>query len=273
MQPSNQTNSSKRTINFVILAVIIVGLVVAGGYYLLHKSSSNGSTQQQAYVKGPHNEDYSSTDNYKLSGGNPGQGISFDKPASYKVAITTKDNNQVSFSHSLKTPTYAPLGAMHVAVVPSATETTPDALKSMNKTMATPNTDSYKSLTAASQEFLKSRFSPLYDINFSNAEAIKTSNFKDNAWRIPFSAKPKPTSADTSNKNTGNVPENATNPSKAQTLSKTKPPVGFENFKGEVMLIIGKKTFYYVGIFNTDYNWSNNSKVWQQIETSIKIDQ
>lgn len=268
---TNNVNNNFHQLKKNIFTVLIVVILLGGAGYFLFSNHKQGPSKPKtsAYEKGLHNQDYSNLDSFKLDGSKQATGISFEKPKDYVKAIESTDKSQVSFSHTLRTKNPAPLGALHVVSIPVKTDYKV-TIAGFKKTMSDPSKEAYKSSVKPMEDFLVSRFSPLYDITYKNAKPVNSSNFSGNAWSIDLSATPKKSPQPASNTNTS--PDAKVDTSKAQPVPKGVPKE-FENYKGEVMMIIGKNGFYYVAIYNTDYNWDNNAAVWQQVIGSIKIDQ
>lgn len=271
MRTNNNQNDKTKMSAKLIAGVVLLVLIAAAAAVLWTRQTTPPSTRN--YEKGAHNQDLSKTDSYKLPGSKPGSGMSFDKPVEYKFALETQNKDQASFGDSLKAPLFAPLGALHAASVSVPIPTTPQILKSINKNLADPKSEAYKAQAESAQKFLATRFSPLYDVTFARGQQMYTPRFKDNAWSFGFSAKPKPSSQTNSN----GVPQNATDPAHANALpagaATNSSASGFEDYKGQVVMIVGKSTYYYFAVYNTNYNWDNNSAIWSKVFNSIRIDQ
>jgi len=262
--------TSQRRIWYIAGTILAVAILAAGIYLIYHNSqSSKTATPAAQYEKGPHNQNYSRLDNFKLDGPKPGTGISFEKPTDYTKALQSADNSQASFSHTLESPTFAPLGALHVLSSAAGFDTT-GYISSLKKSLADPKSDAYKTTAEPIQTFLTSRFSPLYDVSFSDAKVLTTPNLSGNAWSLDFSATPKKFAQPAAGVNTS--PDAKVDASQAKLVPSSVPP-GFENYKGRVVLAVGKQAIYYFAVYNTNYNWDNNASVWQQVINSIKINQ
>lgn len=267
-EPSKAEPNRKNPVLYIVAGIVIVALV--GGAYLVyhHNQSNKTSTSNTVYEKGPHNEDYKNLDTYKLDGAKAGAGISFEKPAAYVKVLESTDKTQVSFSHTLKSPP-APLGALHVISIGSAAGTTND-VNNLKKVLANPKQTAYKAAVQPMKDFLSARFSPLYDITYANAQPLADAGTQGRAWEMEFSAAPK-----VSVKPPAGVPSSGdatVDPAHAQPLPSSAVG-GFEKYKGAVVMAVGKNAYYYFAVYNTSYNWDNDSSDFGKVISSIKIDQ
>lgn len=274
----NQTNISHRQnpVIIILLAALVLAVLTGGVFLYLHENSkSQKSAASSAYQKGPHNLTYSKLETFKLDGTSVNLGISFLKPVEYKLALESDAKDQASFSHTLTSPTFAPLGALHVASVNSDGPVPTNYLKSINNVFSNPKDLAYKGAVKPIEDFVSTRFSPLYDLHYSNAIKYSSTTVKVNAWAFDLSATPKKVAKPTTSNNTPPPADAAAqlDSSKAAPLPTAKPDPNFENYKGRVIFAIGKSTYYYFVIYNTDYNWQNDQQTWQQVVDSIKIDQ
>ena len=275
IKQTNQTPPPKSTTGlrkWYIAAAALAAVVLAAGAYRLIKTnqSDKSATPAAQYEKGQHNQDYSKLDSFKLDGTKQGTGISFEKPTAYVKALGATDKSQASFSHTLKSPTFAPLGAMHVLSSAAGFDTT-GYIANLKKSLADPKTDVYKTTAGPIQTFLTSRFSPLYDVSFSVAKVLSTPNLSNDAWSLDFSATPKKTDPTAISRTQDS--KAAQNVSPVPAGSGSSSPPGFESYKGRVVVAVGKQAIYYFAVYNTNYNWANNASVWQQVINSIKINQ
>lgn len=284
MQPENNKIQPTQTIKsfhlknyvFIILGAVILALAGVGAYYAYSQRSSNKSVPV-TYIKGLHNEDYSKLEPFKLDGQSQSSGISFLKPVDYQLALTSAKKDQVSFANSLKKPVFAPLGALHVAIVPVSSTVSKTYLNYLNTTLESPKGNNYKAVIAPVEQFVAQRFSPLYDITYAPAVKLTNANLNGNAWTFGLSATPKKTASPAQPSSTKAPISSAAkapfDTSKAAPVPTGKTAPAMEKYKGLAVLIVGKNTYYYFYIYNTDYNWNNNQSVWQKIVDSIKVDQ
>jgi hypothetical protein len=273
-----QTAAKFRLNKRLFLGLGLILFIVALSLAYLFYSGRNAPVPQNTYKKGLHNQAYSELSEYKLIGNSPSTGISFSKPVDYKIAFVTDDKTQVAFAHSLKEPSYAPLGSIFVSVTPGTYSK--EVTELLDKVFSKAGTSEYKSAVDPLQKFVTSRFSPFYDIKYSNIEKISSSNTKK-VWTMELFALPKatvqtndkiPATAGTSGFNSPVLPEHDTSKDVQSPLPKKEQIGALENYKGWVIFIVGKNASYYLLVYNTDYNWDNNAKVWEQMINSIKID-
>ena len=105
-----------------------------------------------------------------------------------------------------------------------------------------PNSKDYKAGLTSVQNFAKSGFpEPTISIKVGQAVAFSNSNVKSNAWQFDIAA---------------------------QDSSGLTP-----THNGKVIWIVGQKTYYQILLSATASDWKNNSRTWNQVIDSIKIDQ
>lgn len=261
---------------FLGLGLILFIVTVSLAYFLY--SNNKTPVGQTTYKKGLHNQTYMELSEYKLAGNSSSTGISFSKPSEYKLAFVADDKTQAAFAHSLKEPSYAPLGSIFVSVVPGPSPK--EATEFLDKAFSKAGTEEYKIATDPLQTFVTSRFSPFYNINYSKVEKTSSDESKK-IWSMELSAAPKatgqtsdkiPATAGTSGFNPPVLPEHDTSKDVQSPLPKKEQTGAFENYKGKAIFIVGKNASYYLLVYNTDYNWDNNAKVWEQMINSIRID-
>jgi len=262
---SSSDHATNKLYSIIGLAVVLVLLI--GGYLYYSNHTSKNTPTNSSQKKGAYPQTYSELNSFSLTGAKQGTGISFSKPTQYTLTVESQAKDQASFSNSLGGSTPAFLGAIHVMSLPSSTNlSSKQYISFLNTSFSSPGKDAYKSAVAPIEQFVTARFSPIYNVNYSSAKQLTTPSLKTGVWVLNLSASPK-TNVQTSSEQ-----------STPTDSSQIKPPVHSsavvtENYKGQVLYVVGKSATYYFLAYSTDYNWDNNAATWQQVINSIKIDQ
>lgn len=271
--PIPKPRITKRLVFGLAPILFILAMVLAYVFYF----DRNAPVQPTTYKKGLHNQAYSELSEYQLDGNLPSTGISFSKPVDYKIAFAADDKTQAAFTHSLKAPKYAPLGSIFVSIVPGATSK--EGTDLLSKSFSKEGTNEYKAATDPLQKFVVARFSPLYDIKYSAIRSLPSDGTKK-IWAMELSALPKTVNqtdkAPAASASPGFIPSPVAEHDTSKDLQSPAPKKDqaspFENYKGNIIFIVGKNASYYLLVYNTDYNWDNNAKIWDQMIGSIEID-
>ncbi len=194
----------------------------------------------------PYRYIYQNLDNYQLLGPKAGNGASFQKPVEFvPQGSLAAIRDQAIFVHNIDNKQKIYAGNEAISAVPVDPAPTASYLQNLNQAILDPKVTGHQQIVAPLNQFVKDRLNSRYVISFAQPRALITPTIKANAWTIDFDA-------------TDKAPK-----------SKTAPT----HLKGQAVLAVGKSTYYYFMVTAIDYNWQSNSKVWQQVTNSIKIDQ
>jgi len=273
--PTNQTQPSppaktpipklSRKLIYGLSGIVVLAAILGAGAYVWHHSISPPS---KATEKGAYPFSYIKFDSFTLKGTDAGGGVVLSKPAAYSLLYESPGHDQASFRHAIvKSYVHATIGGIDLASLNTSAPISSQELKLLNDAFAAPTKTDYKSEVASIQKFVTDHIGPLYTVKLSPATSFQSTNIHTNAWAWDLTATPivlAPT-----------APQDSTTPydaSKATSLPKTSVP-GQEPYKGQVIFAAGKHAYYYFLIFNTTYNWDNNTAIWTQTTNSLKIDQ
>ncbi|HVX58896.1 MAG TPA: hypothetical protein VG964_04180 [Candidatus Saccharimonadales bacterium] len=242
-QPDQNEPSAPRSKQILLVLVpVLLAVGIGAVAYLVFFTANNPS---KPYEKGAFNQAIGSLDNYTLSGDAAGQGMSFAKPANYVLYAKGESKDQASFSDTThQGKVTAPLGAIHVASVSTVGSKTQPA-NYFKLAFAGNNKAAYQQAQKSIDDFVKGRFSNLYDRHYGTATPFSSVRLKTNAWKLDFDATPQ---------------------------KKYASPI-LENYRGEIIVAAGQKAYYYFFAYNTTYNWDNNSATWARVFNSLEIDQ
>ena len=252
------------------LIVLGLAIIAVGVIYLFHRGSANSPTVKPTQ-SGAYNYTYSQLDSYTLKGVAPGSGASLSKPSTYKLIYESPDNSQASFRHSIiKSLQHATIGGIDMASLNQPSAITTAELNNLNTSFSVPAKTAYKSAVAPIAQFASDHLGPLYGVKLSDAAKFQSVFIHEHAWTWQLTATPKPITTPTAAASTPTAPFN--------TSSATPPPVrpispSLPTYQGQIIFAAGRHTYYYFLIFNTDYNWANNTSAWAQTINSLKIDQ
>lgn len=263
-------NPKKQRLIIGGLIVLAVAIAAAGvSDYLIHQKSSKPTTH--TVKNGAYGYSYSRLDNFRLQGVKNGAGVSFSKPTAYGLIYQAADNSQASFRHSIvKAAQHATIGGIDVASLNQNQAVSSAELNSINTSFSSPASSGYKSAVGPIQQFVSDRIGPLYNLKLTDASKFSSTFVRSGAWSWQFTATPKPVPTPAAAASTPTAP--------FDTSSATPPPAkpaspNLPTFKGQIIFAVGNHTYYYFLMFNTDYNWDNNSSIWSQVTNSLKLDQ
>lgn len=233
-QPPRSFHLSRQSlITTTVIALVIIGALVAAFNVHYKKAPTH-----------PYSYSYSKLNSYKLPGEVVGSGVSLSKPVEYEPAVSASPRkDQITFAHAQNKDKKVTLigNAFLASFHPDA------SASSTNSTIIGQFLDAFSSkdhkylvklLKNVPLQGLGSKFTVSLS---SNPQPLTSPNIKTNAFYADFSAVSK---------------------------DKNQPQL-----KGKAVVAIGKTSYYIFMIDNTDYNWDNNSAVWQQVIDSLKIDQ
>jgi hypothetical protein len=220
------------------VVLVIVLLAVGLGGYESHNSKNNQPVLP--VVK----QTYSKTTNYTVTTTPTGTGFTFNKPIEF--GTTTTSTNLAAFQETTsdKNNKTVPLAEMAAVTTPLSTPFYPASLKSVNSTILGPATAAHKFL-APIQQYVARNLDSGYTVAQGATRAYKTPNVKSNAWEIDLSASP------------------------AKAANADVLPAQ----QGELVYIISPKAFYYFFAMSADYNWTANQSAWNNVLTSLRVDQ
>ncbi len=229
---------------FIALAVLAVLTVAGISYMNLRKEPYRYSGYNQLVPE-------------KLSSGRAGSNLSFEKPVEFKNTLklnkdfsTLADLLMVGLSHQRSAEdSSTAIGVLTAGVLPLERPPAADYQTFINETLKLPASDTrYKGYTSTIKDFVSAGIGASYSIELGAAHNFSSSNVKNNAWQIDFSA----TSKDPAAKNDNSKPY---------------------TYKGQAIYIVSKKGYYYFSLSSVDYNWEKNQEFWQKVLDSLKIDQ
>jgi len=176
---------------------------------------------------------------YKLAGLSAGKGISFKRPSKTVIDSTSTNlPNQVAFAQIANKHTQA--YAMAYSSAMDTSEYQQHLLKDTPKALADPSQVNYSIYSAIPKDFVASNTLSTAQIKYSVAKPFTNQFIHTNAWKFDF------TITNPSNKATG---------------------------QGVLVYALGQKTYYFFLIYADKDYWQTGQTVWNQLLTSVKIDQ
>lgn len=241
--PNRPTNFKARLLKLVGLVFLAAVIIILGLYFYGSHQTQNmpkNAVQDYTYT-------YQKLAPYKLTGLQAGRGAQFDIPIEFNAAgISAPKTQQAQLGqYPLKDQRAATIAQIAVAATPAKAQITKTYLDNFAKTITNSKSKGYTAHADTLKQFILQRMATGYSISLAKTNSLSTPYLKNNAWSASFSAVSK------TGQNTATLP----------------------NFSGQVILAIGKDTFYYFMVGAVDYNWRGNQAVWQQIIDSLKIDQ
>ena len=221
----------------ILLAVALVGGGIA--YHIHYQNSHRTKSVPEYYAY-----TYSKLSPYKLTGGQAGSGVSFNRPTELGGPSSITIKGKTATASQIMTQNNQPftVAQFTVAVVPSSTSA--GFTKSLGGVVTNSQNPSFNTVLTPIKQFVTTHIGGAYIVTFSTPTTLQTSNLSSNAWSINFTAKP---------------------------VDSTM--VLLPNLQGEEIFAVGQKTYYYFFIDAVDYNWQANQSVFQQVINSLKIDQ
>lgn len=249
MEPQASTSPKKRfsvkfkkpsrKVSITVLVAVLVIVGAAGGYFLVKNSSKDGNYSYK----------YKDLNSYSLSGDTKGNGITLQKPVELAaIGSSSAGQTQGYLNHAVTKNSQqqaVTLAQIFLATVNTGTELPDGYIKNIDTMISDPKNVSHEVVVKPVKDFVTQRLKTTLATTFSEAKPLTTANIKSNAWYLTFTATPK------------NSKDKATQP----------------DLSGEVVMGIGKTTFYYVMVYSISSNWQSNQKVWDQVINSIKLDQ
>lgn len=221
-----------------VLAAILVIAGVTGGYFLVKNSSGTGTYAFK----------YKALNSYTLSGDVKGGGITLQKPVELASSSSPAPKQTQAFlSHTITNNSKPAVTAAQIflATVNTSTVIQDGYKKNIGTMMTDPKNVSHDAVVKPVKDYATQRLKTSLVTTFSEAKALNTGNIKANAWYLTFTATPK------------------------DAKDKASQP----DLSGEVIMGIGKSSFYYIMVYSLSNNWQSNQKAWDQVISSIKLDQ
>lgn len=228
------------------ITLLVAALVGAAGYwYVLAINHNSASTTVKKILYGKsYGVNYAQLDPASLVGPVPGTGISFEKPVEFKRTSIVNKADSVSAAYTHLNQNGEGIGFLTVSSAASKLANDKDYVSSITTLLNQGQGSEYQKFISTFYPFVKDSTSPNFTITFSKPVAFTTNNIKGNAWQFDVSARSNP-----------------------QNSNQLTP------LKGKFYLIVGDKAFYYIGLYSLSYNWQPNQSVWQQVASSLKVDQ
>lgn len=162
-----------------------------------------------------------------------GAGMSFNKPVELKEQFAT--SGQVELSHVIQ----GQLASYIAAASSPITKPLTDAeLQNLTKVLSSTSDAYYLPSTNALKTFVVDRVPLGAKINFGESKPFTSQSIRANAWEFDLKI-------DSKNK----------------------------KLSGIAVYVAGKNAYYFFMITTPDYNWQGNQQIWNQVFTSLKIDQ
>jgi hypothetical protein len=229
-----------------IIIVLLVLVAIAGGAYLY---DSNKSETEEGKATGAYAYDYKNLETFNFSGTQEGRGMTFQKlpemnPVGSGTTPTRKDFVQLT-SNQNGDNSLVDIGVLSAAVRDFPNPPSEKYLKAVADYFSKPSDSTeYQEVIAPVQQFAQSGFKePSVKVTLGRAQDFNNGNVTANSWIFDVTAT-----------DAGGI-----NPSHS----------------GKVIYMNGKNTYYMFLITAASNNWQagSNSKIFQQIIDSIKIDQ
>ncbi len=221
-------------------ALIAAGVIVVAGA-AIWINQTYGSSDEVSYQTSRYSLN---NEIKKLDASDKGGAITFISPAQF--TSTYKDDEQVIWYQSTAvrgtSVSTGYLAALHTKGSPAPT---PSYLKEMNKALLDPKDSRHATYAAALRKFVQDHTGSEYQLNFATPLKFTNPNINSNAWQLDFSY-------DLNSKSATHLPDKK---------------------QGKVILLAGKQTWYYFMLTAIEPNWQTNQDIWQQILSSVKIDQ
>lgn len=189
----------------------------------------------------PYAHHYKKLSAYKLPGSKAGSGATFDKPKEFSLTTSAKDiktRADLEYKKNINGKAVT-LGSIHAQ---SNAVSSPDIISYLASAVKDSLKQSGPQQTSGFEYYAEKVLPSGDKITVTGApQVLKTSNTNNNAWYVLFTMKPKDQAEHT--------------------------------HKGEVIIVLGKSTFYTFVIEDADSLWDVNQTVWKKVVDSIKIDQ
>lgn len=223
----------------ILLGAVLVIAVSVGGYFLIKNSFGNN---------GDYSYTYKDLNAYAMSGNAKGNGISLQKPVELVAAGSpSPGQTQAYLNHTLNKDSQqaVTIAQIFLATVNAGTELQAGYKKNIDTAITDPKSAGHEAVIKPIKDYVTQRLKTTLTTTFTEAKPLVTTNIKQSAWYLTFTATPKDSK------------DRATQP----------------DISGEVILGIGKTTFYYIMVDSLSGNWQSNQKVWDQVINSVKLDQ
>jgi hypothetical protein len=180
----------------------------------------------------------------KLPGDRPGQGLSFTKPTEfYDPSQQATSKQHLNLYGFVVRDHYTQIDARISATSVVSEKHTDKFFKSYQSILLDPSGTYYEAAVDPLKQTIKTRLPGNYNLSYGPAEAFSSSNIKEHAWKIKFSA--------TRKDNDKNSPA---------------------KLEGQAIMAIRETATYFLVEAAEASNWQANQKTWQQVAQSLKVD-
>ena len=236
----NPDRKSKRLLQIIVVLVVITAVI--GAYAIYKNNGDNNQTGQASYNTAKMEE-------VKMAGTSAGNGMSFKKPYELKFVSgeeTASLNGFIRLGESPKDKNaFVDLARMQALSKTFSSPSLPNAGYIQEVTTSftqDPSSPGFKNDTVALKTFVDDAFvEPTITVALGPAKEFTNPNITKNAWQIDVYV------TDSS----GLTPK--------QT--------------GKLIYVIGNKNNYKFLVTAQESDWDSNSKMWQDVLASLKIDQ
>lgn len=185
---------------------------------------------------------YSKLDQYKLAGPKPGMGMTFNKPQELTKLTSQQDQVELEHLQTLATGKKKMVSYIGAASAVDAQKITQDQLDALNKEVTSTSSFKQSSYSLNSlNTFLKDRLPEGWSIVLSHSSSFTDPYIKNNAWSFSL---------------------------------KSVDPKTKQELDGKVVYAISQDShYYYFMVIAQPADWQVNSKTWDTVFSSLKIDQ
>jgi flagellar basal body-associated protein FliL len=226
-------------ITLIVLAIVVV-VAVGGVVFASRHKTSKPSAPAQTYKL-----NYSELEQFTITSPTAGSGMAFKKPQEVGKGLPlTVKIPQVTLNQMYKQSQVdiADITAMVLNTgATQAINTYKQALNSQN--LSDTQSSTYKSFVHPAAKLVNDALDPAYGLVMGAATHFTNNTIKSDAWQVDFSAV---------------TPNSSNNTPKMQ---------------GKMVVVLGKNAIYYFTADAVDYNWQANQSIWQQVLSSLKVDQ
>lgn len=242
-----QTNSNqpRRKIYLVLafISAVLFAAIALKGYPMVERFvSKENPSATNTLIKDPRAFTYSKMDTVSMSGQSDSLGLKFEKPAEIKLVADGVDDksswgvyrHENNLKEVITTITAASSGDKQLA--------NKEYLNRWSESFSEGEGPAYENATSGAKQFAQNVVGVVYDIELQKASKFSSSNLKDNAWQLEFTAKPK---------------------SETPLLP----------LRGKILIAGTEKGIYYFIVATREYNWSSNADTWGKVFESLQTDQ
>lgn len=225
-----------RTLALITLVVTIA----AAGLYLYFYQELKGAPSNDK----PGSYTYEQLQDYRFGGLKNGLGVELKKPTEFTEDPKESSRPRKTLVHKVQQDdTQSYLGGLSILTVPATPQDREKNLPMMREGLsADAPADKYKAASDLVSVITDMWLPDQFEASFARAKPFSSANIKQDAWQFDFTAID---------------PKNPKTP----------------KLHGKAIYAYGNNGVYILGFAAAGGNWQSNSKLWEQVINSIKLDQ